>query len=60
MTSNKGVLDISVTLVPCTKIFTCYHVLLYVGMYAYIKLPCFGKKTQTMYTNNCLYFAFLK
>lgn len=55
MTSNKGVFDILVTLVPYTKIFTCYHVLLCVGMYAYIKLPFLGKKPkQCIQTTACI------
>lgn len=58
MTSNKGVFDISVILVPYTKIFTCHSVLLCVGMYAYIRTSMFWEKTQTTYTNYCLYFTF--
>lgn len=49
--------DISLILVPYTKIFTCNRVLLCEGMYPYLKNhPCFEKAPA----NNCFYFIFIK
>lgn len=57
MTSNMCGFDISLILVPYTKIFTCNRVLLCEVMYAYLKNhPCFEKAPP----NNCLYFIFIK
>lgn len=54
MTSNTGVFDISVILVPHTKIFTCDSVLLWVDMYAYTDFHVLGKKPQQQ-TTACIW-----
>lgn len=60
MTSNKGVFDISVILVPYTKIFTCHSVLLCVGMYAYIRTSMFWEKNPNNVYKLLLVFYLLK
>lgn len=58
MTLNKDVFDISVVLVPYTKIFTCNSVLLCIGIYAYIKTSMFWEKPPNI-NKQLLVFHFL-